>query len=46
VNFVDWTALNWKGRGVAAMKKLLSLIGVHGRNENIVFVARRRAPSG
>jgi SAM-dependent methyltransferase len=46
VSFVDWTALNWKGRGVAAAKKLLSLMGIHGRNENIVFVARRRSSSG
>lgn len=44
VAFVDWRALNWKGRGVAAAKKLLSLAGVHGRNENIVFVARHRSP--
>lgn len=46
VAFVDWRALNWKGRAVAAAKKALSLIGVHGRNENIVFVARRRRPPG
>lgn len=39
--FVDWAALNWKGRTVAAMKSLLALTGVHGVNENIVFVARR-----
>lgn len=39
--FVDWAALNWKGRTVAAMKSLLARTGVHGVNENIVFVARR-----
>lgn len=44
--FVDWAALNWKGRTVAAVKSALSVCGVHGVNENLVFVARRPAHGG
>ncbi len=43
--FVDWQLLNWRGRGVAAVKKALALAGLHGANENIVFVAHRRSQS-
>lgn len=41
--FIDWAALNWKGRTIAAAKAVLATAGVHGGNENIVFVARRSA---
>ena len=39
--FVAWQALNWKGKLEGLLKLSLNRIGVHGRNENIVFVARR-----
>jgi SAM-dependent methyltransferase len=41
VHFVDWGALNWKGSGIAGVKKVLSMVGVHGTNENIVFAAQK-----
>lgn len=40
--FIDWRVLNWKGKAVGAMQKLLSAVGVHGVNENLVFVAGKR----
>lgn len=39
--FVAWQALNWKGKVEGLLRLALNRVGVHGRNENIVFVARR-----
>jgi ubiquinone/menaquinone biosynthesis C-methylase UbiE len=39
---VDWSKLNWKGRSVGLLKKTLAVAGVHGINENIVFVCAKR----
>jgi SAM-dependent methyltransferase len=39
--FVDWSKLNWKGILVAAAKKGLSMLGIHGRDENLFFVAKK-----
>ena len=41
--FVDWSALNWKGRSVGLMQKALTAVGIHGDNANVVFVARKWA---
>jgi hypothetical protein len=38
--FVTWRALNWKGKVLAGIKLLLHYVGVHGSNENILFVCR------
>jgi SAM-dependent methyltransferase len=40
--FLDWRALNWKGKIVGALQKVVSAVGVHGVNANVVFVARKR----
>lgn len=40
--FVSWGILNWKGKLVAMIKLLLFKLGVHGRNENLVFVAHKQ----
>ncbi|SRR6266540_1049102 len=40
--FADWSRLNWKGKLLAVLKKGLLLVGVHGVNENIYFVARKK----
>ena len=39
--FCDWPTLNWKGKTIAMVKKVLLLGGVHGANENIYFAARK-----
>jgi len=41
--FAPWKILNWKGRLLCAAKGLASRLGIHGRDENIVFRARRPA---
>ena len=41
--FCDWATLNWKGKALALLKRGLLLLGVHGANENIYFVARKSA---
>ena len=43
--FVNWPQLNWKGKLVALVKKTLLMLGVHGANEKIYFVARKSAAS-
>jgi hypothetical protein len=43
IYFVDWSSLNWKGVLLAIPKKILSIFGVHGSNENIFFMARKFA---
>jgi SAM-dependent methyltransferase len=40
--FVAWRLLNWKGRVLAAGRKLLAGIGVWGSGHNLVFSARKR----
>lgn len=42
--FCDWPTLNWKGKVIATVKKVLLLAGVHGANENIYFAARKKTP--
>ena len=44
--FIDWAALNWRGKGVAAMQKAFAAVGVHGTNANLVFVGRKRDAMG
>ena len=39
--FVAWNQRNWKGKSLGVLEHLLSFVGVHGRNENIVFYARK-----
>jgi len=39
--FVTFGALNWKGKMQGLLRMLLYRCGVHGEQENIVFVARR-----
>ena len=39
--FVAWRKLNWKGKALGAFQVLLSFLGIHGINENIVFYARK-----
>ena len=41
--FVDWRALNWKGKSVAFMQKALTTAGIHGDNTNVVFVGLKPA---
>lgn len=40
--FVSWKHLNWKGRISGAIILGLSKLGVHGSNENLVFVAKKQ----
>ncbi len=39
--FFTWSTLNWKGKTLAVTRLLLHRLGVHGSNENIVFVAAK-----
>lgn len=39
--FIHWPALNWKGKLAAALQQALLWLGIHGSNENIVFVVRK-----
>lgn len=39
--FISWKHLNWKGCISGALKLTLSRLGLHGSNENFVFVARK-----
>jgi SAM-dependent methyltransferase len=39
--FVTFSTLNWKGKLQGFVRVFLNSIGLHGRHENIVFVARR-----
>lgn len=39
--FVTWRALNWKGKAVAAVRLLLSKVGVRGSSANLLFAAER-----
>lgn len=39
--FISWRHLNWKGRVGGFLKLVLSKVGVHGSNENLVFMARK-----
>lgn len=39
--FVAWGQLNWKGSIVAVVRRLLCSFGLHGSNENIVFIASK-----
>ena len=40
--YITWEALNWKGKVTAFAKLVLFLLGVHGRDENLLFVAYKR----
>jgi SAM-dependent methyltransferase len=37
--FVTWSTLNWKGKLSAGIRLLLHHLGIHGKDENIWFVA-------
>jgi len=39
--FFNWKSLNWKGKIYGLTRMLLYYSGVHGSNENIVFIATR-----
>lgn len=39
--FANAAALNWKGKTLALARRLLHLLGVHGQQETIVFIATR-----
>lgn len=39
--FVTWPLLSWKGKIHELAKLLLHRIGIHGSNENIVFIAKK-----
>lgn len=39
--FAPWSVLNWKGRCACGLKALLSRVGIHGSDENIVFRAQK-----
>ena len=41
--FIAWATLNWKGRILAALKLAAHAVGVHGRDECLVAVARKEA---
>ncbi|MGK7887260.1 MAG: class I SAM-dependent methyltransferase [Crocosphaera sp.] len=41
IYFVSWSSLNWKGKLVSIIKKILSIFGLHGSNENIFFATRK-----
>ncbi|MBD1945820.1 methyltransferase domain-containing protein [Coleofasciculus sp. FACHB-712] len=41
IYFVLWPELNWKGFLISFLKKGLSVLGVHGQNENLFFVLRK-----
>jgi hypothetical protein len=41
LQFTTWDCLNWKGRMIAGMRRILQLLGVHGSNENFLFVCRK-----
>ena len=37
--FVTWSTLNWKGKLSACMRLILHYVDIHGKNENIFFIA-------
>lgn len=39
--FPNWATINWKGKVQAFVSMLLRYFGIHGTNENIVFVATK-----
>jgi len=39
--FAPWSVLNWKGKCACGLKALLSRVGIHGSEENIVFRAHK-----
>ena len=39
--FIAWDKLNWKGRLLGALQHLLAVARIHGRNESIVFYAKK-----
>jgi SAM-dependent methyltransferase len=39
--FVAWQTLNWKGQLLSAAKLGLWRLGIHGSQENVVFIGRR-----
>jgi SAM-dependent methyltransferase len=41
IYFIDWASLNWKGVLVGFIKKALSILGVHGKNENLFFIVEK-----
>ncbi len=38
---VNWNFLNWKGLILAAIKKTLLQLGIHGGNENLFFIVEK-----
>lgn len=41
IYFLNWKNLNWKGKLMSIIKKALSVLGLHGNNENIFFVMQK-----
>lgn len=39
--FIDYASLNWKGKVIGFLTVMARRLGVHGRNENLLFVARK-----
>lgn len=39
--FVDYASLNWKGKIIGFLRVVARHVGVHGSNENLLFVARK-----
>lgn len=37
---VSWSSLNWKGKVEAVIKKIISKLGIHGKNETLFFVVK------
>ena len=40
-HFYNWPTMNWKGKVQAFVSMLLRYFGIHGTNENIVFIATK-----
>lgn len=40
--FVTWKLYNWRGRLYHGMRTILHRLGMHGANEHVLFIARKR----
>lgn len=40
--FVTWKIYNWRGRLYHGMRTILRRLGMHGANEHVLFIARKR----
>jgi len=43
VVFTPWNILNWKGKILALLQTVVARVGIHGENENLLFVCRNSA---